>query len=92
MPAMTGVALAAAGPARAGLGAAVLNAARQAGGALGVALLGSAAFSGSGPDDPHLLVPMTLAATGYLVALVLTLTTIGGRPCRTGRRGRSYGW
>jgi len=44
MPAMTSVALSAAGFERAGLGAAVLNAARQAGGALGVALLGSAAL------------------------------------------------
>lgn len=40
MPAMTSVALAAAGPRRTGSGAALLNATRQAGGALGVALLG----------------------------------------------------
>lgn len=84
MPAMTGVALTAAGSARAGLGAAVLNAARQAGGALGVALLGSAAFAhphrslqGPSPDNPHLLAPMALAATGYLIATIATITTIG---------------
>ncbi|MBO0851404.1 MAG: MFS transporter [Pseudonocardia sp.] len=91
MPALTGVALAAAGPARAGLGAAVLNTARQAGGALGVALLGSAAFARSpagGLDDPRLLAPMTLAATGYLVALVLTLTTVDGSTRRPGRPAR----
>lgn len=91
MPAMTGVALAAAGPARAGLGAAVLNTARQAGGALGVALLGNAAFAPSpagGPEDPRLLVPMTLAATGYLVALVLTVTTVGSLTRTPGRSAR----
>lgn len=75
MPAMTGVALSAAGSGRAGLGAAVLNAARQAGGALGVALLGSAALqhvasNGSRTGGPHLLLPMTLAAIGYLTALI----------------------
>ncbi|HLH57944.1 MAG TPA: MFS transporter [Streptosporangiaceae bacterium] len=83
MPAMTGVALDAAGPGRAGLGAATLNAARQAGGALGVALLGSAALQRSGadasaPGPPHLRLPMTLAAIGYLIALVVTFTAIGG--------------
>jgi hypothetical protein len=41
---MTGVAVTAAGPQRAGLAAALVNAARQAGGALGVALLDSAAL------------------------------------------------
>ena len=80
MPAMTGVALTAAGPTRAGLAAAVLNAARQTGGALGVALLGSVAFAPhlhTGPDNPHLLAPMVLAATGYLIAVILTIITIG---------------
>ncbi len=82
MPAMTGVALSAAGSDRAGLAAAVLNAARQAGGALGVALLGSAALqhvehSDSRSASPHLLLPMLLAAIGYLAALIVTMATIG---------------
>jgi DHA2 family methylenomycin A resistance protein-like MFS transporter len=76
MPAMTGVALIAAGPTRAGLGAAVLNTARQAGGALGVALLGSTAFAADSPDNPHLAAPIALAAIGYLIAAIVALTTI----------------
>ncbi len=80
MPAMTGVALAAAGAERAGVGAAVLNAARQAGGAVGVALLGSAAFAhvgyGGPASSPHLLRPMALAAIGYLIALIVATVAI----------------
>jgi MFS family permease len=41
MPAMTAVAVGSAGPERAGLASGILNAARQSGGALGVALLGA---------------------------------------------------
>jgi MFS transporter, DHA2 family, methylenomycin A resistance protein len=83
MPAMTGVALGGAGPRRAGLGAATLNAARQAGGALGVALLGSTALQrstmdASALDVPHLRLPMILAAIGYLIAIIVTFTAIGG--------------
>jgi len=83
MPAMTGVALGAAGPRHASLGAATLNAARQAGGALGVALLGSTALQrpamdASAPDLPHLRLPMILAAIGYLIAVIITFTAIGG--------------
>lgn len=80
MPAMTGVALAGAGPRRAGLGAATLNAARQGGGALGVALLGSTALQRSGvagPGLPHLRLPMILASAGYLIAIVITFAAIG---------------
>jgi len=92
MPAMTGVALTAAGFQRAGLGAAVLNAARQAGGALGVALLGSAALqrvAGRDPTSasPHLLIPMVLAAIGYLTALIVTMATIGWSTSESGRLG-----
>ncbi len=78
MPAMTGVALAGLRPRQTGLGAATLNAARQAGGALGVALLGSTALQRPGADLPHLRLPMILAATGYLIAVIVTLTAIGG--------------
>ena len=91
MPAMTGVALGGAGPRQAGLGAATLNAARQAGGALGVALLGSAALQRSGietpgPDLPDLRLPMMIAAVGYLIAIIVTFAAIGGetRRPRTG--------
>jgi MFS transporter, DHA2 family, methylenomycin A resistance protein len=77
MPAMTGVALAGVGPRGAGLGAATLNAGRQAGGALGVALLGSTASGAVGPDLPHLRLPMILAAAGYLIAIIITFTAIG---------------
>jgi len=77
---MTGVALAGLRPQRTGLGAATLNAARQAGGALGIALLGSTALQrpgAAGPDLPHLRLPMILAATGYLIAVIVTLTAKG---------------
>jgi MFS transporter, DHA2 family, methylenomycin A resistance protein len=92
MPAMTGIALGTVGPRHAGLGAATLNAARQAGGALGVALLGSTALQrstmdASAPDLPHLRLPMILAAIGYLIALIVTFTATGGgtrRPRRSG--------
>ena len=78
---MTGVALAAVGADRAGVGAAVLNAARQAGAAVGVALLGSVAFAHAGhggpASSPHLLRPMVLAAIGYLIALIVSMVAIG---------------
>ena len=84
MPTMTEVALASAGRGRAGLGAATLNAARQAGGALGVALLGSAALDRPGTQAattclPHLRFPMLLAAVGYLLAIVIAVGAIGSR-------------
>jgi DHA2 family methylenomycin A resistance protein-like MFS transporter len=83
MPAMTGMALGAAGPQQAGLAAAALNAARQTGGALGVALLGSTALQqstldASAPGLPHLRLPMILAAIGYLIGVIVTFTAIGG--------------
>jgi hypothetical protein len=31
----------------------------------------------AGPDLPHLRLPMILAATGYLIAVIVTLTTKG---------------
>jgi DHA2 family methylenomycin A resistance protein-like MFS transporter len=69
MPAMTAVALGASPPGRAGLGSAVLNAARQTGGVLGVAILGSALEPhGSGPI---LHVAMAIVACGYLTAALL---------------------
>jgi DHA2 family methylenomycin A resistance protein-like MFS transporter len=72
MPAMTAVAINAASDERAGLASGVLNAARQAGGALGVAVLGSLLLSSGsrGRLDLHTALPIATAA--YLVALLLS--------------------
>jgi DHA2 family methylenomycin A resistance protein-like MFS transporter len=70
MPAMTAVVVGAAGREHAGVASGVLNAARQSGGALGVALLGSL-FAGS-----NLHVPLAAAAAGYLLALTLAWTVL----------------
>lgn len=69
MPAMTSVALNSSPPGRAGLGSAVLNAARQTGGVFGVALLGSVLESRTG--QPTLHFAMTLVAVGYLLATLI---------------------
>jgi DHA2 family methylenomycin A resistance protein-like MFS transporter len=53
-----------------------LNAARQSGGALGVALLGSLLGSGRAL---RLHVPLAVAVGGYLVALALAWTAIRSR-------------
>lgn len=80
MPAMTAIALEAVEAQRAGLAAALLNAARQAGGAIGVALLGTLTLAHTArhtaPVEPHLAVPMLVAAGGYLTALTLTATAL----------------
>ena len=87
MPAMTAVVVGAAGPEHAGVASGILNAARQSGGALGVALLGS--LLGSGPAL-SLHVPLAVAAGGYLVALALAWIAIRGSrlPRRAGRADR----
>jgi DHA2 family methylenomycin A resistance protein-like MFS transporter len=54
----------------------ILNAARQSGGALGVALLGSLLGSGRALS---LHVPLAVAAGGYLVALALAWIAIRSR-------------
>ena len=54
----------------------VLNAARQSGGALGVAVLGSLLGRGHALS---LHVPLLVATAGYLVAIVLAWTTIRDR-------------
>jgi len=76
MPAMTAVVVGAAGPEHAGVAGGILNAARQSGGALGVALLGSLLGSGRALS---LHLPLAVAAGGYLVALALAVLTIRGR-------------
>jgi MFS transporter, DHA2 family, methylenomycin A resistance protein len=75
MQAMTALAMEGAPVERIGLAAGVQNAARQAGGALGVALLGTLLATGSGLS---LHLPLALVAVLYLVSLGLTLA---------GRRG-----
>jgi DHA2 family methylenomycin A resistance protein-like MFS transporter len=79
MPAMTAVVVGAAGPEHAGIASGILNAARQSGGALGVAVLGALLVNG-----PHhalsLHLPLAISAVGYLATVALALTTI--RPVR----------
>jgi MFS transporter, DHA2 family, methylenomycin A resistance protein len=81
MSAMTAVVVGAAGPGHAGVASGILNAARQSGGALGVALLGALlGGAGSGPGRaPSLHVPLAVAVAGYLVALTLAWITIRDR-------------
>jgi DHA2 family methylenomycin A resistance protein-like MFS transporter len=74
MPAMTSVAVSAVPAASAGLGAGVLNAARQAGGAVGVAGLGAVLLDPAG--RPSLLAAMLVVAAGYVLALLLTVGLI----------------
>lgn len=69
MPAMTSVTLNASPPGYAAIGSAVLNAARQTGGVLGVALLGSVLVARPGLPTLHL--PMVIVACGYLIAAFL---------------------
>ena len=86
MPAMTAVVVGSAGREHVGVASGVLNAARQGGGALGVALLGallvggSRGHSGSGHSGAgssgggHALslhAPLIVAAAGYVIAVGL---------------------
>jgi DHA2 family methylenomycin A resistance protein-like MFS transporter len=82
MPAMTAVVIGAGGPEHAGVVSGILNAARQSGGALGVALLGSLlARSGPGGHALSLHIPLAAAAAGYVLAVVLATAAIRpGRP------------
>jgi DHA2 family methylenomycin A resistance protein-like MFS transporter len=70
MQAMTALAMEGAPVERIGLAAGVQNAARQAGGALGVALLGTLLATGSGLS---LHLPLALVAALYLVSVGLTV-------------------
>jgi DHA2 family methylenomycin A resistance protein-like MFS transporter len=79
MPAATGAVVEAAPPGRAGIASGALNASRQVGGALGIALLGAfIAASGGGPALDHVIagarVAMVIAAGAYLVGLALALS------------------
>jgi MFS transporter, DHA2 family, methylenomycin A resistance protein len=73
MPAMTAAVVGAAGPEHAGLASGVLNAARQSGGALGVAVLGSLLGHG---HTLSLRVPLLVAAAGYLIAIAVACLTL----------------
>jgi MFS transporter, DHA2 family, methylenomycin A resistance protein len=73
MPAMTAVVVGAAAPQYAGVASGILNTARQSGGALGVAVLGSLLGAGRGLN---LHLPLAVAAGGYLVAVILAWITI----------------
>jgi MFS transporter, DHA2 family, methylenomycin A resistance protein len=73
MPAMTAAVVGAARPEHAGAAGGILNAARQSGGALGVAVLG--VLLGSG-HTLNLRLPLAVAAGGYLIALGLAWITI----------------
>jgi MFS transporter, DHA2 family, methylenomycin A resistance protein len=64
------------GPEHAGVASGVLNTARQAGGALGVALLGSLLGHGQAMS---LHVPLAVATAGYLIAVALAWAAIPGR-------------
>ena len=72
MPAMTSVVVGAAGRQQVGVASGVLNAARQAGGALGVALLG-ALLTGTSPGQHAmtLQVPLSVATASLLAAVGL---------------------
>lgn len=79
MPAMTVAVIEAAPRERAGLAAGILNASRQAGGALGVAILG--AFAGQlatagGAEASGMHIAMLIAAATFVIALALTLEMV----------------
>jgi len=74
MPAMTAAVVGAAGREHAGVASGVLNTARQAGGALGVAVLGSLLGHAL-----SLHVPLLVATAGYLVAIALAWVTVKHR-------------
>lgn len=78
MPAMSSLAVGSAPAERAGLASGVLNTARQAGGALGVAVLGSLlVLSGSGPAHYSLVVPLAVSAA--VLAAAAGVSWIGTR-------------
>ena len=77
MPAMTGLAMASAPKLGLGLSAGVFNTSRQAGGALGVAVLGTALTAGSAVSLRPVFV-LTACAYGLAIALAV----VGGRRTR----------
>jgi DHA2 family methylenomycin A resistance protein-like MFS transporter len=96
MPAMTSVVMSDVASHHSGLASGVLNTARQAGGALGAAVLGTLLIVGAdgGVSGMSLRFPMIVIIAAYAVAIGLTLTaTSRGRASgqdspRTARRSR----
>ncbi|MDH6232199.1 DHA2 family methylenomycin A resistance protein-like MFS transporter [Mesorhizobium soli] len=89
VPAMTTAVLASIGRERSGIASAVLNAARQAAGAMGVALFGT--LAGDAPSNvvAGLRMSATIAAVLLIAAAALAATTIarhqrGAHPCKRG--------
>jgi DHA2 family methylenomycin A resistance protein-like MFS transporter len=78
MPAATTAIIAAAPAERAGIASGVLNASRQAGGAIGVALLGT--FVGSGAFVPGLRAAMLVAGAAFFLAAAVAALTVERRP------------
>ena len=76
MPAMTSVALNAAPTGGAGVHSAMLNASRQTGGAVGVALLGS--LLDGAARRPTLHLAMAIVAVGYLMATLIAVRPAPG--------------
>jgi DHA2 family methylenomycin A resistance protein-like MFS transporter len=74
MPAATAAIIGAAPAERAGIASGVLNASRQAGGAIGVALLGT--LVGSGTFVPGLRVAMLVAGAMFFIAAGVTALTV----------------
>jgi DHA2 family methylenomycin A resistance protein-like MFS transporter len=74
MPAATAAIIAAAPAERAGIASGVLNASRQAGGAIGVALLGT--LVGSGAFIPGLRAAMLVASAAFFLAAVTAALTV----------------
>jgi MFS transporter, DHA2 family, methylenomycin A resistance protein len=94
MPAATAAIIEAAPAERAGIAAGVLNAGRQAGGAIGVALLGT--LVGAGQFIPGLRAAMAVAAGAFFVAAIVAALTVerprvGSRaePCSPARSSTS---
>jgi DHA2 family methylenomycin A resistance protein-like MFS transporter len=86
MQAMTALAMEGAPVERIGLASGIQNAARQAGGALGVALLGTL-LSTTGALALH--IPLSVVAAFYLLAVGLAL--FGRRGARAGVRAQAFG-
>ncbi|CAG9221001.1 membrane hypothetical protein [Burkholderia vietnamiensis] len=76
VPAMTTAVLASVEPARAGIASAVLNTARQAGGAMGVAAFGALTGAGGAAQTVHGLRVETAVSVALLIAAALLATLV----------------
>jgi MFS transporter, DHA2 family, methylenomycin A resistance protein len=84
MPAATSAVVEAAPEGRAGIASGALNASRQVGGALGIALLGAFIASGGSSSLDHVItgarIAMLIAAGAYVAGLALALSIPRHRP------------